>query len=197
MLRRPQLSRFFAAFCSRNISLTWWTFVSKMCPPRAHWWRGGVQAGVGQPASSHSFFHYLGTTTNLTSRHHWVEAGIVLSPMMPKMLACTRARGVERLIWCTIFGALYLCNKAGKQENDRIFQPLQRMMHVLALANSTGSGESGKKKSAPFGQLVAKLCSIKDKLCSGCARAVAEAPQTGAPRRARSPAMHAQRLHHV
>lgn len=192
-----QLSRFFSAFCSRNISLSCVTSVSKTRPSWAFWWRGEGQAGVGQTASTRSSCHYLGTTANFTSRPQWVNAGTTLDPIMPDLLACTRGRGVERLIWCTNFGALYLCNKAGKQESDRIFQPLQRMMLVSAQADSTGSGESGKKKSAPFGEVVAKLCSIKDKRCWGCAQAGEEAPQKGAPRRANSPAMHAQPEHYV
>ncbi len=150
---------------------------------------------MGQVPAPHSFCQYFTPTMFPTFKLHRAHAQVFTSAVIPGLLACTGRWGLECLTWCPNFEALYFRNKAEKQENGRRKQPLQAVMPCLAPANSTWSGDSGKKKSAPFGEVVAKLCSIKDERCSGCTQALAEASQKCPPRRPPPPPTHVKSLH--
>ena len=149
---------------------------------------------MGQVPFPHSFCQYFTPTVIPTFKLHRAHAQVFTSAVIPGLLACTGRWGLECLTWCPNFEALYRRNKAEKQENGRKKQPLQAVMQRLAPANSTGSGDSGKKKSAPFGEVVAKLCPVKDERCLGCTQALAEASQKGPPRRLPPPPTHLKSL---
>lgn len=156
VLTNIQQPTFFAASSSTNMSLACVSSRSKMEPRWLGYWAGGVQARMGDVPPPRNFWHYLATTVNPTFKLHRVNAQTSLSPVMPETLACKWRRGLECLSWCLDFETLYFRDKAEEQENGRQNHPVQAETRCLALANSTGPGDSGKKKSAPFGEVVAK-----------------------------------------